>query len=65
MPLWLASQVVRLLHLFRTTKQLVMVFEFMERSIMQMIADHPRGLPPAEVKRILWWVGPCITSVSC
>jgi len=46
--------VVRLVHLFRTSARLCMVFEYMDRSIMQMLTQHPRGLAAAEVRRILW-----------
>ncbi|CEO95834.1 hypothetical protein PBRA_004547, partial [Plasmodiophora brassicae] len=48
------ENVVELLEVFRRKGKLYLVFEHVERTILEDLDTHPNGLPPLEVKRCLY-----------
>lgn len=46
--------VVKLHELFRTRSKLFMVFEYVDKSILNVLEAQPRGLPLIDTKAIIW-----------
>ncbi|XP_016362254.1 cyclin-dependent kinase-like 1 [Sinocyclocheilus anshuiensis] len=45
---------VNLLEVFRRKRRLHLVFEFCEQTVLNELDKHPRGVPEAQLKSILW-----------
>lgn len=48
------ENIVSLLEVFRVKGKLYLVFEFVERTILEEIEKHPDGLDPARLKTLMW-----------
>lgn len=46
--------IVRLLHKFRVRGKLHLVFEYMERNMLQVLQGHPHGLPEDRVRKYIF-----------
>lgn len=47
---------VNLLEVFRNKRKLHLVFEYCDHTVLNELEKHPRGVPEAKVKNILWQV---------
>ncbi|KTG36096.1 hypothetical protein cypCar_00012618, partial [Cyprinus carpio] len=45
---------VNLLEVFRRKRRLHLVFEFCEQTVLNELDKHPRGVPEAQLKNIVW-----------
>ncbi|MEQ2189780.1 Cyclin-dependent kinase-like 1, partial [Goodea atripinnis] len=45
---------VNLLEVFRRKRRLHLVFEFCEQTVLNELDKHPRGVPEAQLKSIVW-----------
>ncbi|GAB9469917.1 hypothetical protein Gpo141_00007179 [Globisporangium polare] len=48
------ENIVSLLEVFRVKGKLYLVFEFVEKTILEEIEKNPEGLDPAAIKRLMW-----------
>ncbi|KAJ0397618.1 hypothetical protein P43SY_003502 [Pythium insidiosum] len=48
------ENIVSLLEVFRVKGKLYLVFEFVEKTILEEIEKNPEGLDPAHIKRLMW-----------
>eukprot|EP00742_Colponemidia_sp_Colp-10_P002704 GILJ01002891.1.p1 GENE.GILJ01002891.1~~GILJ01002891.1.p1 ORF type:complete len:667 (+),score=99.99 GILJ01002891.1:104-2104(+) len=48
------ENIVNLIEVFRRKGKLYLVFEYVERTILQDLERHPEGLDPLEVKKCMW-----------
>ena len=46
--------IVRLLQVFREEERLMLVFEFVERTVLEELERHSSGLPGLQVKEIMF-----------
>jgi cyclin-dependent kinase-like len=46
--------IIRLLQVFRDKGKLYLVFEFMERTVLEELDLSPTGLPPSQIKEMLF-----------
>ncbi|TMW57594.1 hypothetical protein Poli38472_003519 [Pythium oligandrum] len=48
------ENIVSLLEVFRVKGKLYLVFEYVEKTILEEIEKNPEGLDPAHIKRLMW-----------
>lgn len=48
------ENIVSLLEVFRVKGKLYLVFEFVEKTILEEIEKNPEGLEPSAIKRLMW-----------
>ena len=48
------DNIISLLEVFRRRRKLYLVFEFMDRTLLEELERHPEGLDPMETKKIIW-----------